>query len=116
MAGLNFRIGTKLGLTAGAAVGLVMHANQLRVHPSITETSHSVSASRSHTSSAQTTDNRMMRAPLAIRDTRAARSAAAFDRDLSASARMLAWAWPLSTESHRLKTDVENVLDTVRTA
>jgi hypothetical protein len=72
-----------------------MHASPRHGHPSIAETSRAVSMSRSNKSSAQTADNRMMRAPLAIRDIRAARSAAAFDLGIPASAQVRAstWGW-----------------------
>ena len=111
MAGLDFRIGTKLGLTAGITAGLVvrMHANQFHGHSSIEETSRSVSASHS---SAQGADSGMMRAPPALH----ASSVAEFDQGPSASAPVLASACLLPNESGPLETDVENFPDTVRAA
>ena len=118
MAGLNFRIETQPGLSAGLPVGLAggVNPNQLHRCVSIAATSRSVSASPSNKSGAQTADNRMVRAPHAIRDIRAARSAAEFGQGLSAPSQMLASTWLHASESGRLKTDAGNVLDTVRTA
>jgi methyl-accepting chemotaxis protein len=84
MARFNFRIGTKLGLTAGIGVVLVggMLASQLRGNQSIAEYSRLVISNYSNKSNAQTTDNGVMRAQLAIRDIDAARSAAEIDEGL----------------------------------
>jgi methyl-accepting chemotaxis protein len=84
MAQFNFRIGTKLGLTAGIGVVLVggMLANQLYGNRSIATLSTLVIANFSNKSNAQTTDTGMMRAQLAIRDIVAARSAAEIDESL----------------------------------
>jgi methyl-accepting chemotaxis protein len=84
MAGFNFRIGTKLGLTAGIGVVLVagMLANQLVGNQSIATTSTLVITNFSNKSNAQTTEGAMMRAQLAVRDIAAARSAAEIDQGL----------------------------------
>jgi len=81
MGRFNFRIGTKLGLTAGIGVVLVggMLANQLYGNRLIAESSRSVSANYTNKSSAQTADSGMIRAQLAIREISAARSAAELD-------------------------------------
>ena len=116
MAGMNFCIGMNLGATAAITVGLVgdMHATQLHSHLPIAATRRFVSTSYSSKSRAQTADNQVVRPPLAIRDTRTARSATEFDQGLSASAQVLASGRLLSNESGCLKTDVENVLHTIR--
>jgi methyl-accepting chemotaxis protein len=86
MTRFNFRIGTKLGLTAGIGVALVcgMLANQLRGNQLIAESSRSVAANYSNKSSAQTADTGMMRAQLDIRDIAVAHSAAELDEGLRA--------------------------------
>ena len=84
MARFNFRIGTKLGLTAGIGVVLVggMLANQLVGNQSVATLSTLVISNYSNKSNAQTTDSAMMRAQLAVRDIAAARSAAEIDESL----------------------------------
>jgi methyl-accepting chemotaxis protein len=86
MARFGFRIGTKLGLTAGIGVVLVagMLANQLRGNQLIAESSRSVSANYTNKSSAQTADSGMVRAQLAIRDISGAHSAGELDEGLRA--------------------------------
>ena len=84
MARFNFRIGTKLGLTAGIGVVLVggMLANQLVGSQSVATLSTLVISNYSNKSNAQTTDSAMMRAQLAVRDIAAARSPAEIDEGL----------------------------------
>jgi methyl-accepting chemotaxis protein len=84
MARFNFRIGTKLGLSAGIGVVLVggMLANQLLGNRSIAESSELVISNYSNKSNAQTTETAMVRAQLATRDIGAARSAAELDEAL----------------------------------
>jgi methyl-accepting chemotaxis protein len=84
MARFNFRIATKLGLTAGIGVALVggMLANQLHGNQLIAESSRSVSANYTNKSSAQAADSAMLRAQLAIREIGAAQSADELDEGL----------------------------------
>jgi methyl-accepting chemotaxis protein len=84
MARFNFRIGTKLGLTAGLGVALVggMLVNQLLGNQSIATTSSMVLGNYANKSNAQSAVAGMMRAQLGTRDIGAARSAEELDEGL----------------------------------
>src|SRR3954447_10690373 len=81
MAKFKFRIGTKLGLTAGIAVLLVggMLANQLHGNQSIEAASQLVISNYLNKSNAQSAETGIARAQLASRDIGAARSTAELD-------------------------------------
>jgi methyl-accepting chemotaxis protein len=85
MARFNFRIGTKLGLTAAIGVGLVggMLANQLYGNQSIAESSALVISNYSNRGNAQTADIAMARAELAAMEIQQSRSAEQVDQTLS---------------------------------
>src|ERR1700730_17752786 len=70
MARINFRIGTKLGLTAGIGVVLVagMLANQLLGNQSIAILSGWVVINTSNNANAQAADSAILRAQLAVLD------------------------------------------------
>jgi methyl-accepting chemotaxis protein len=84
MAGFNFRIGTKLGLTAGFGVLLVggMLANQIHGNGSIVESSNLVIRNFFNKSNAQATEVAMARAQLAVQDSAAARSVEQLDEGI----------------------------------
>jgi methyl-accepting chemotaxis protein len=84
MARFNFRIGTKLGLTAAIGVVLVggMLVNQLRGNHSIAESSASVIANYRNGGNAQTANIAMARAELAAMEIDQARSAQQIDASL----------------------------------
>jgi methyl-accepting chemotaxis protein len=86
MARFNFRIGTKLGITAGVSVVLVggMLANQLIGNRSITESSRMMLINTSNKASAQSAETGMLRAQLALRDIGLAPSVEALDAGLRA--------------------------------
>jgi methyl-accepting chemotaxis protein len=85
MARFNFRIGTKLGLTAAIGVSLVggMLANQLYGNRSIAESSALVISNYSNRGNAQTADIAMARAELAAVGIDQSRSAEQVDQTLS---------------------------------
>jgi methyl-accepting chemotaxis protein len=70
MAQFNFRIGTKLGITAGVSVLLVgsMLVNQMLGNRSITESSNMVLINTSNKANAQSAEAAMLRSQLALRD------------------------------------------------
>jgi methyl-accepting chemotaxis protein len=70
MARFNFRIGSKLGVTAGVGVLLVggMLVNQLLGNQSITELSNMVLINTSNKANAQSAETAMLRSQLALRD------------------------------------------------
>jgi methyl-accepting chemotaxis protein len=82
MARFNFRIGTKLGLTAGIGVILVggMLANQLSGNQSIAAISTLLISNYSNRGNAQTADTAMARAELAAMEISQARSLAQIDQ------------------------------------
>src|SRR3984893_12026488 len=82
MARFNFRIGTKLGLTAGIGVILVggMLANQVLGNQSIATTSALVISNYSNRGNAQTADAAMARAELAAMEISQARSVEQIDK------------------------------------
>ncbi len=84
MARLNFRIGTKLGLTAGIGVALVggMLANQLMSNQSIAELSRLVVINTSNKANAQAADSAMAHARLAAQEIGAAASADRMEKSL----------------------------------
>jgi methyl-accepting chemotaxis protein len=84
MARFNFRIGTKLGLTAGIGVVLVggMLANQLVSNQSIAELSRLVVINTSNKANAQAADSAMARARLAAQEIGVAASADRMEKSL----------------------------------
>jgi methyl-accepting chemotaxis protein len=84
MAKYNFRIGTKLGITAGVSVLLVggMLTNQLLGNQTITESSRMMLVNTSNRASAQSAETGMLRAQLALRDIGLAPSVEAVDAGL----------------------------------
>jgi methyl-accepting chemotaxis protein len=86
MAKYNFRIGTKLGITAGVSVLLVggMLTNQLLGNRTITESSRMMLVNTSNRASAQSAETGMLRAQLALRDIGLAPSVEALDAGLRA--------------------------------
>jgi methyl-accepting chemotaxis protein len=81
---MNFRIGTKLGLTAAISVVLVggMLANQMIGNQSIAESSRLVLINTSNRADAQSADSAMARAQLAIQQINLARSGDQLDSAL----------------------------------
>jgi methyl-accepting chemotaxis protein len=86
MAGFSFRIGTKLGLTAGISVLLVggMLANQVLGNQSIAETSTKVIVNTSNKANAQGAETAMLRAEFALQQIGIAASAERLDASLGA--------------------------------
>jgi len=84
MAGFNFRIGTKLGLTAGISVLLVggMLVNQVLGNQSITDSSTKVLVNASNKANAQSAETAMLRAQVALRDISVAVSAETLEAGL----------------------------------
>jgi methyl-accepting chemotaxis protein len=86
MAQFNFRIGTKLGITAGVSVLLVggMLVNQVLGNQSITELSNMVLINTSNKANAQSAEAAMLRSRLALRDIGTAVSAETLDAGIRA--------------------------------
>jgi methyl-accepting chemotaxis protein len=99
MTRFNFRIGTKLGITASVSILLVagMLTNQLLGNQAVTESSRKVLINGSNKANAQAAETAMLRGQLAVRDIGVAISVEALD----ASARALLE----STTDARTQTD-----------
>jgi methyl-accepting chemotaxis protein len=94
MAGFNFRIGTKLGLTAGIGVVLVggMLINQIVGNQSIEEANQFVMINTANKSDSQGADIGLARAQIALRDIGVANSAEQLEKGVQAMRANLAAA------------------------
>jgi methyl-accepting chemotaxis protein len=123
MAKFNFRIGAKLGLTAGIGVVLVggMLANQLLGNQSIAILSRWVVINTSNKANAQTADSAILRAQLAAMEITAAPSADQLDKSLQALRTNLAQAGTeidaaaeraIRAEAKQMYRDMKTFIDT----
>jgi methyl-accepting chemotaxis protein len=123
MAKFNFRIGAKLGLTAGIGVVLVggMLANQLLGNQSIAILSRWVVINTSNKANAQTADSAILRAQLSAMEITAAPSADQLDMNLQALRTNLAQAGTeidaaaeraIRAEAKQMYRDMKTFIDT----